>query len=273
MLTKVEISTDQGTTLELPLQDPSTGYLVKSIEGLDPVKATIVSSSFALMDGEQYQSSRRESRNILMKLGLEANYITETTRDLRKRLYSFLMPKSHVRLRFFVEEEPTVEIYGRVESFESPSFTKDPEATISLICHQPDFYNPVSVVLEGDTVADISEFLVSYEGTVESGVVITLTVDRDLADFTVYHRPSDGVTRVLEFVEPLIAGDILKISTISGAKYATRTRAGLTESVLYGVSPYSNWINLFPGPNNLRVYAEGAPVPYTIEYTDKFGGI
>lgn len=277
MLTKVEISTDQGATLELLLGDPSNGYLVKEIEGLDPVKATIVSSSRATMDGEQYQSSRRESRNILLKLGLDADQTTETVRTLRKRLYSYLMPKSNVRLRFHVEEgdgdDLIVDIYARVESFDSPSFTKEPEATISLICHQPDFYVPTPVVLSGMTVADSTEFIIDYEGSVETGILISMLLERDLSEFVVHHRPADGSNRSLQFSEPLLAGDILDISTVSGQKGAIRTRGGLPESVLYGVSPYSNWITLFPGPNAIRVYSEGAPVPFLIEYTTKIGAI
>lgn len=274
MLYKVEISTEQGATLELPLKDQSNGYLVKDIQGLDPVKATIVSSSFALIDGEQYQSSRRESRNILLKLGLEANYTTNTVRELKARLYSFLMPKSRVLLRFFVEDEPTVEIYGRVESFESPSFTQTPEANISLICHQPDFYIPEPVVINGLTSAEInSEFLIEYYGTVETGLRFTLNANNSVDDFTISHRPSDGMTRTLEFIEPLIRDDVLEINTNSGNKRVYRTRAGAAESILYGVSPYSNWITLMPGPNYLRVDSERVNVPFTIEYTTKLGGI
>lgn len=272
MLSKVEISTEQGSTLELPLE-AINGYLVKDIEGLDPVKATLVSSSFALMDGEQYQSSRRESRNILMKLGLEEAYSPLTTRELRLQLYRFLMPKSQVRLRFFLTDGPTVDIYGRVESFDSTSFTKEPEAVISLVCHQPDFYSPIPVITSGSTVSDSTENFINYEGSVESGIILTVMPDRDLTSFVVHHRPPDGKMRTLEFSEPLVAGDILRVSTVSGSKYARLTRNALEESILYGISPYSAWIQLFPGSNALRVFSEGAPVPYTIEYTTKFGAI
>lgn len=273
MLYKVEISTEQGATLELPLQDQSNGYLVKDIQGLDPVRATIVSSSFAVMDGEQYQSSRRESRNILLKLGLEANYTTTTVRELKARLYSFLMPKTRVKLKFFIEGEPSVEIYARVESFEAPSFTRDPEATISLIAHQPDFYIPEPVVIEGLTVSNTSEFVIDYAGGIETGILFSMSPSRDLSNFTIYHRTYDGKIRTLEFVEPLISGDLLQINTAAGNKGVYRTRLGLAESVLYGVSPYSNWITLMPGYNYIRVYSEGDGVPYSLEFTTKIGGI
>jgi hypothetical protein len=274
MLTKVEISTDQGTTLVLPLWDAIDGYYIKEIEGLEPVKATLSSSSFATMDGEQYQSSRRESRNIVIKLGFQLNSSSGSVRDLRKRLYPYFMPKSQIRLRFYMgDDETPVDIYGRIESFEAPLFTRDPEATISLICHQPDFYNPDPIILSGNTTSDTSEFLVEYDGSVETGILLTLNVNRALPSFTVYHRSPDDTFSSLDFASSLVAGDVLTISTISGDKGAVRTRAGSNASLLYGISPYSNWITLFPGSNYIRVYAAGAAIPYTIMYTEKFGGL
>lgn len=270
MLTRVEVSTDQGTTLTLPLEYTNEGYLVQEIEGLDPVKATIVSSSFANMDGEQYQSSRRESRNIVIKLGLESG-MGGSVRDLRSRLYGFFMPKARIRLRFLSDEEPSVDIYGVVESCLSPLFTKDPVATISILCHQPDFYIPTPVELIRSTSS--AAFVINYEGTIETGIELTMLVDRALEGFTIYHQSSADALSSLEFESSLIAGDVLKISTVTGAKGATLTRSGSNISVLYGISSYSNWINLFPGSNLVRVDSGGEPVPYSITYTNKIGGL
>ena len=99
MLTAVEAFTPQGENLFLPLQDSSGGYVVQDIDGLDPVNAQIVSSKFARLEGEQYQSSYREKRNILISLGLEPDYgAALSVSQLRSRLYDFFMPKSPVRL-------------------------------------------------------------------------------------------------------------------------------------------------------------------------------
>lgn len=276
MLDKVEVLTEQGVLLTLPLQDISQGYSVQDIEGLDPVKATIVSSTFGQMDGEQYQSSRREKRNIILTLGYEPDFVTGTVQDLRKRLYAFFMPKSRVLLRFFQTGEPVVQIYGRVESFDSPKFAKEPSAVISVLCFDPDFYDPTPVVLTGNTTSNTTETTHLYPGTVESGILFKLLVNRnDLTEFTIYHRPPDDSLRSLDFgtATPLQSGDVLSISTIPGNKYVTLTRGGVDTSFLFGISPQSNWINLFPGNNKLRIYAEGAAVPYRIEYTTKIGAL
>lgn len=276
MLEKVEVLTEQGVLLTLPLQDISQGYSVQGIDGLDPVKATIVSSTFGQMDGEQYQSARREKRNIIITLGYEPDYVSGTVQDLRKKLYAFFMPKSRVLLRFFQTGEPVVQIYGRVESFDSAKFVKEPTAVISLICFDPDFYTPTPVILSGNTTASTVETTHIYPGSVESGIIFRLFVDReDLTEFTINHRPPDDSLRSLDFATatPLQIGDVLSISTIPGNKYATLTRGGVDTSFLFGVSPQSNWINLFPGSNKIRIYAEGVGIPYQIEYTIKYGGL
>lgn len=281
MFTKVEVRTSQGALLILPLNDIIGGLIVETIEGLGPVKATLVSSSFAQLDGAQYHSSRREPRNIKIRLGLEPDYITELIPDLRQRLYEFFMPKSQVSLRFHtyderldvLERDLDIDILGRVESFETALFTKDPAVDVSLICFDPDFYDPVPVEISGETVDDLTETTIDYIGTVETGLIFALIVDRDVTEFTIYHRPSDGTLRTLDFAAPLIAGDILMISTVVGSKSVIRLRSGVETSLLYSLSPQSNWIELLPGDNQIRVYAEGAPVPYEIEYTTKYGGL
>ncbi len=276
MLDKVEVLTEQGVLLTLPLQDISQGYSVQNIDGLDPVKATIVSSTFGQMDGEQYQSSRREKRNIIITLGYEPDYVSGTMQDLRKKLYSFFMPKAKVLLRFFQTGEPVVQIYGRVESFDSAKFSREPTAVISIINFDPYFYNPTPVVLPGNTTASTVETSHVYPGSVESGILFRLLVNRnDLTEFTIYHRPPDDSLRSLNFTTatPLQSGDVLSISTIPGNKFVTLTRGGVDTSFLFGVSPQSNWISFFPGSNKFRIYAEGAGIPYQIEYTTKFGGL
>lgn len=275
MMQKVEVRNDQGSMLTLSLQDLSNGLIVEDIQGLEPVKANIVSSSFAQLDGEQYQSARREKRNLIFILALEPDYVSGSVQELRNTLYKYFMPKQRVSLRFFSAGEPTVDIEGRIESFVAPKFTKDPQSTISIICFDPDFKNPVPVVLTGNTTASSTVTPVTYAGTVETGFLFKLLVNRSMTTFTIYNSGADGIQKSLDFQSPipLVAGDVLGISTQSGNKYATLTRAGVTTSILYAISPQSNWVNLFPGINQLRIYAGGAAVPYSIEYTTKFGGL
>ena len=271
-LNKLEVRTSQGSLLTLPFDDISDGLYVQKIEGLDPVKATLVSSSFAQLDGAQYHTSRREPRNIKLSLGLEPNFLTDLVGDIRDRLYGFFMPKTEVRLQFYTYLE-RLNISGRIESFETALWSKDSVVNISIMCFDPDFYESTSVIFDGMTTSGLTETLLDYGGTVETGILFKLFPQRTFSAFTIYHTPPDGTLRVLEFASTLSPNDVLTISTSVGSKYVTRLRSGVETSMLYALSPQSNWIELLPGENDIRVYAEGLPIPFTIEYTPKYGGL
>lgn len=274
MLERVEVRNSQGDLFKLVLADSSSGFIVADIDGLGPVKATLVSSSFAGVDGEQYQSSRREARNIKFKLELDPDPAVDTVRGLRNKLYDFFMPKAQIVMQYFLEDGLVVEIPGVVETCEPDHFTREPVMDISIMCFKPDFYELTSEVLTGLLTTDTTATYFDYLGTVETGVVITVNVDRSVDELTVYHRIPSGEIQTLTFDNaPLIAGDVLTISTVTGDKGATLNRAGVVSSVLYGISPQSKWIELLRGRNGIRVYATGTAMPVTVEYITRYGGL
>lgn len=282
LLQQLAATNSRGVVLDLPLGDNSSGFSVKEVRGLDPVKANIVSSSFANMDGEQYHSSRREARNIIVTLGLDPNLAEQDVESLRRELYNYFMPKSATSLTFSMYDRFATNILlqklalfidGRIESFEAPLFEQNPEATLSIMCFNPDFVDPRVVEFDGSSVADLTETTLAYDGTVDTGIVFSIMPDRALTAFSIYHRPADQTLRSVDVQYPLAAGDILTVSSVRGDKYARLLSGGVETSVLYAVSPQSAWLELQPGDNDLRIYADGAPVPYKITYTNKYGGL
>lgn len=272
-----DVQSPQGELLVLSLDEPSEGIIVREIEGLDPVKATVTSTSFAQLDGTMLQSVKREERNIKIRLGVEPDLDTGSVRDIRSRLYRFFMPKAEVKLRFYVDNE-AYWIEGVVEDFPFPLFTDDPEGNASIICNDPNFFNPIARIVDGTTTSSTDEYKISYKGSIETGIKFTLTPDRDVDAFTIYHRRPNSELRQLEFAmsesDPLSAGTVLTLTTQPGAKgVTTLDTLGTERSPLYAVSPTSDWTQLQPGDNYIRVYANGAPVPFRIEYTDKHGGL
>lgn len=272
-ITKVEVRTPLGALLTLTLEDPTNGYLIEDIVGLDPVKATISSSTFANFPGAKYQASRREIRNILLKLKLEPNFVTQTVRELRSNLYEFFESDTEVSLRFFMVDDLTVDIAGRVESCEAPLFTQEPRMSISIICFNPDFVALTPVVVSGNTVSTLTEFTIDYPGDIATGFSFVLNVDRTLGAFTIYHRPADNVLRTFDFAASLVNTDVLTVSTVDGSKGVTLNHSGTLSSLLYGKTPQSNWLKLMKGENRLRVYATGAAIPFAITYTPRYGGL
>lgn len=272
-LYKIDFSNSQGSLLTLELADISDGLLLADVDGLGPVKATLVSSAFAGLDGEQFHSARREPRNIVLKIELKPDFVTSTAQDLRDRLYDYFMPKTSVAMTFYLDTGKTVTISGYIETCEPSIFTKDPAVDISIMCFKPDFIDVNTVTISGSTVSTTTETTVEYAGTVETGIIFTLNVDRTETDFTIYHRAPNGTLRQLDFAESLASGDTVVIDTIPGEKSATLTRSGTASSILNGVSPQSFWISLSKGTNTIRVYTTGAGIPYTIEYTNRYGGL
>lgn len=273
MITQIDVTSSSGSILTLSATDYTSGIALINVEGIDPVKATITSSSFAKIDGTQYQSARREARNIIIKLSLEPNYVTNTVRSLRNIVYSFFMPKSEVSLKFHVDTDLDVNIVGRVETCTMDYFNKDTEMVISIICFDPDFIDSETETISGSSVNNETVIPFTYDGSVESGIKFTISINRTLSAFTIYHIPPDGTIRTLDFAMPMYSGDVVEISTVKGDKYVYNTRAGIRYSVLYGMSPQSNWIEFEHGANTFRVYAEGAALSYTVTYQNRYGGL
>lgn len=321
MLTKLEVQNVQSNVLPLTLEDASNGYLVRDIQGLDPVKATITSSQMAQVDGAQPQASRRETRNITMKIGLQPNNtLNHDVASLRTNLYNFLISKALVNLSFYTDGSLYATTTGIVESCTNNMFSADPEVDVSIICYDPDFYAPASVVIsEGppppsttifdggtwDTVYDESITVdggtwnsaynnnlnvdgsslgvvhpifpttktITYEGTTETGIIFTLLPDRDLSGFTLYNTKPDNTIQKFDFEGTILNGDIITITSIQLRKSAVITRNQTPIAALYFVQAASDWISLDPGDNDIRVSVAGNPVPFSIEYTPKYGAL
>lgn len=273
MLQKVDVRNAQRSLLTLTLEDSSNGYEVRDIGGLDPVNASISSSTFVGLAGEQYHSSRREKRNITMQLGFRPDYGTTTVASLRNNLYFYFMPDSVVDLIFYDDSGLTVKIQGRVESCEAPLFSKEPQVDISILCFDPDLLELNPELTTHLTTEDTTEILIPYAGTVNSPVHLSLNVEHDLSGFTVYHRPPDGTLHTIEFVVSLLTNDFVEIESSVGNKSVQLIRGGVETSILYAKTPQTPWLVFQRGDNYVRVYAEGDPIPYSLSYYNRYGGL
>ncbi len=271
MLTMVTVQNPGGTLL-LPLMDSSGGYVVKDVQGLDPVKATLTSSTLAQVDGAQAQHARREPRNIIMKLGLEPDYAVTSVAGLRSNLYNYLMPKSPVTFALYSDDVLWGTTDAVVESMENNMFTADPQVDVSLICYDPDFYAPAPTVVDGSTVSTSDTQTIAYPGTSDTGIKFTLTFPGTADEIRLYNQRPDQVLDILRITGSFLANDVLTVDTNPGSKKITVTRAGLTFSVLYYLDPTSTWISLMKGNNLFRAYYSGSAIDFSLEYTAKYGG-
>lgn len=273
MLTEVQATSDQGSLLSLPLSAVSSGIFVKEIEGLDPVKATIVSAGFPSQTGEQYQASKREARDITLHLGIEADWVLEEPRDVRARIYQFFMPRTWTDLAFVDSNGITFRITGMIESCQTPPFSKDPAVDVVVRCFYSDFVDHDVVFDSDSTVSNTLMTDIEYAGSVETGFRFQLFVDRTVSAFTLYNEMPSGKLRQLDFSYPLLNGDTVTIDTVPGEKVITLTRSGVSSSILFAMSSQSAWLDFWPGLNKFRAYATGAGIPFILTYFNRYGGL
>lgn len=268
---KLDITNARGNVLSLNIEEDEGPYQVAGIEGLDPGKATLVSTNHSGQDGAVFQMATRPPRNIKIKIEFDPD---ETTyEDGRAELYKWFMPKAKVTQRYYLSTGLYLDIDAVVESNDSPQFDSDPDATISLMCYDPDFIDGRMITVEGSSVDDTTNTEIDYPGSVEAGTVLTLHFNRSVSEFSIYNVDEGGGIQQLNFSGSLIDGDTLVISSLSGNKGITLTRAGVSTSYLYGRTSQSSWINLLEGLNQFRVFAEGDPIPYELEYRVRYGGL
>lgn len=275
-LQALELSNSRGSILTLPIYSITSGYSVRDIDGLDPVQSSQASSSFAGLDGEQYQSAHIGKRNILLDLGFEADYTTKTIQQLRRDLYGLLLPKSEVKLKFTSNDFPTVEIEGISESFEAPLFVQDPSARVSVLCYDPNFKDPAIKSFRANKITDMSLGTdVLNPGDVPAGLKIRLEFTNDLTTgtFTIFNNPAGQSPQLMMFQGDFLTGDIVEVSTVPGDKYATLTRGSVTTSILHTVSVQADWIKLLPGQNRVGVYVMSGWVNGYFDYQVLYGGL
>lgn len=261
-----------GTANEDPIQ-------IRDIAGLGPVKAEITTTPFANSDGEILQGISVGKRNPVITVGLNPDWQEQTLADLRQLLYAYFMPKQWVKLRFYTEYLPVVDIEGIVESMEPAIFSKDPEIAISIICTRPDFIdtNPTflnGVVDNGDPVTEV-EF--TYEGTVETGFEVRVESSDALPAYTgkiLISNQTPSLKRSTIDPVTIDATKKFRLSTIKNAKRAqTVNPDGTTQNILSHVSKASTWPLLQPGRNIISVTADTAGQAWVLAYFNRYGGL
>lgn len=289
MLTYVEVFVLGGDAPLLPLSVSgieSDVIQVRDITGLEPVKASVNTTPFSAIDGESHNGNLVGKRNIILTLGFNPNWETDTIDSLRDFLYSYFMPKSGVTLRFFDTNRSPCEIEGWVESCNPILFSKDPEMQVSIICPKPYFIGSEAITIEGevklsleiaDGTIDLSEgTTIVYEGSIPTGFKLTITpsgsiptYDDDLMIGIVH-----GTTEVIHFTGPVDATHNIIYSSVTGSKYLRSiTDAEVITNLLGTVVDKPSWMTLQRGSNLFGVGGTVEGQLWTLEYYNRYGGL
>ena len=283
MLTAVHIY-NGGDLLELPL-DGSSGYVIKDIDGLGPVKADIVTTEYASMDGGVYQASKVGMRNIVLQLGFDPSYESEDPfGELRRNLYTCLTPKTQVTMLFLSNNFETVKITGYVESFEPSMFSAEPEVQVSIVCPDPYFNSlvPITVVHTGSGV-----LVITNPGTVETGLVFTIWPIYAPVNFSsgfTLTRTSPGADDSMTYIGPDFIANLhvaVQVVTVKGSK---SVKWSTDSPDMYNPYPFEGqnalgyldgWVEVMPGTNAFQVdLPPNAIGPIaSVSFTPKYVGL
>lgn len=288
MLKNVKITNYLGKsmtyTFEQPTIDDDSGLLITEIEGLGPVKANINMTTLATADGDIFNSSRLEGRNIV----IHARFTYASTIEEARLMSYMYFPIGH-KLTFHIETDNRIaETEGYVESNEPNIFSEESDVQISVLCESPYFLSvdeegnkqtsfsnviaefefPFSnesltePLLEFGSIVNKKENTVYYDGDAETGCIIQLHAIGEVENVNIYNIKT-GEKMVLDTDKletltgnKLIYGDTITINTIKGRKSITLLRNGVSTNILNILGKDSDWFQLAKGDNLFAYTAE-----------------
>lgn len=280
MIKSVTVVNHLGESLKLDLASPEkSGFIVKSIEGLGPVKATVNTTKMSTTDGALYNSARVDERNIVLRLEY---MLKETVEEVRHLSYKYFPIKKQIT--FIVEtEKRKCAINGYVESNEPDIFNKQSGCQISIICPYPYFHDangkqetvfsgivplfefkfPSHVSLESGTY-DLIEFgrinnmdrrTIYYSGESDAGISIELHALGSVINPSIFNANTreyisiDTTKLELSTGNGITAGDTIYINTAKGQKSVLLDRGGNYYNILNCIGAKSSWMQLSKGDN------------------------
>lgn len=247
MIESISVTNFKGENIMIELSNPQgSGFGVTGITGLGPVKADINTVSYATRNGSLYSSARIDSRNIVFGL-LFMPSDGDTVEDVRQRSYQYFPIMGKVELVFKTSNR-NARISGYVESNEPDIFAQIESTQISIICPDPYFYDSstaqkiaflekqglfhfpfynsgsVKEIKMGQIYKMKTKSFV-YNGNTATGITIDLSFFGEVTGKIFIGNKSTGQTITLDTAQlsgsnKVGSGDIIKICTRSGEKYA-----------------------------------------------------
>lgn len=267
-------------------------FLLTAVDGIYKVENNITISNSNLIDGGIFQGSNITSRNIVLTVRDKDNH-----KDNREFLYRLFKPNSEGVLRYF-ENDDVKRINYYVESIDVTGVYSSRQATISLMCADPFFYDNEETVeylaewrggFEFEHQFTSSKEEIGYRSLVKSLNIQNLT-PRDDVGLNI-EITSVGAAKNLKITNVeqnktisigtdekpfnMVAGDIVNIVTEKGNKNVTLTREGVTIGINNYLSEDSEFIQLGVGNNHIGYDAsEGVSnLSFKIAYTYKYNGV
>lgn len=287
MIKSITVINHLGDKLKMELTRPDlSGFIVKTIDGLGPVKAKINTVQSALHDGSTYNSSYLDQRNIVLNIEFY-EWATESIEELRHKSYHFFPQKKLIKLVIETDTR-TLETEGYVESNEPDIFSKNEGSAITILCPDPNLYssdNNVTVfsgvvaafespIDEDETTVDgfsnesldepmiefgaiyhKTENYIRYDGDMDTGMTIEIHALGPASNITIYNLETRekmhiDTTKLIPIVGSEIkAGDTITIVSDDKHKSITLLRDGVKSNIFNCLDRDSDWFMLTKGDN------------------------
>lgn len=282
MIKSLTVTNYLGDSLKIELGRPETsGFLVRNITGLGPPKADINSTELVTSDGALYNSSRIQTRNLVLYLDFMMKPTIEAVRLLS---YKYFPVKKFVTIKMETDSR-VAEVSGYVESNEPDIFSKKEGTQISIICPDPYFYseNENIVTFSGfeslfefefsneslDTnlitmgeISTVTTNVVEYYGDAEVGLVMVLKANGPVENPMVVNLNTnesiriDSAKMIALTGSDIVAGDEIRISTLRNNKFVVLLRNGVYTNILNTLDRDTDWFTLAKGDNEFAYFAD-----------------
>lgn len=242
--TKIRLNGVSDVDLPIIGASPADTFILKGVDGLGPVEIVVT------VNNGVYQGSEPQDRQLVMRVGLNANYgINQTPEQLRTTLYGLLAPGWNTPLRIELLNASTIVGFmtGYIAKIEPVIFSKDPEVQITIDCIGSYIYSPNTIT----TVPALKTgFTVNNPGSAPVGAVFTVLFTSTTPAWAL--RRTSNPNEFFEVSCGFNPGDKLVIDTCLGERRVEQVIDDSTINNLIGyVNPDSVWMQMLPGDNTL----------------------
>ena len=156
MIKSVTITNYLQESVKIDLTEPETsGFIIRSIEGLGPAKANVNFTELATLDGALDNGALLNTRNIVMSLIFEG---TPTIEDTRLKSYKYFPIKQNLTFEIETDNRHCFTV-GRVESNTPTIFSNEREGCqISILCPSSYFQDMNDTIVDFNAVTGEFEF-------------------------------------------------------------------------------------------------------------------
>ena len=252
--------------------------------GIAPPGATINTSKVALNDGGRFNSSTRNTRNLILNID-----ILRDVGRARMDLYRYIVSGAYLKI-YYKTDYLNVWIAGYVEAVECDPYTLGQFMQVSIICPFPFWQDLQETYTDAGNITGMLEFpwsapeegvvlsslnanaytVVTNSGHVESGMRLVIRATVRSLQPRIYNLKTG---EWMGFLVDMFPGEILTVDTTQGQKSVYLESDGVKKNYINTIMAGSTWLQLAPGENEISYTVDEGEVHLGIYHMNKYQGV